>query len=169
MKKNFISTWATICLALFLCLSSCGEDDGVMERPDYTSIIYKLTLSSEMLSFYDVTATYITVNGEEKTETITDGSWQFKDKKDGSHKITFKLKVIASKKDNLPQLNPKIENYHFDCTYSAEYYTKETSAKREAKESMKNTVKRESVISYVESHPTLTLADYKKTVGEKEE
>ena len=169
MKRICAITVIVICSTLLLCLNSCGEDDGVMERPDYTSIIYKLALSSDMLAFYDVTATYTNVNGEEKTEAITIETWQFKERRDGSHKLTFSLKVQARKKAVLPQLNEKKETYQFDCTYSAEYYTKETSAKREAKESMKNSVQKEHVIDYVESHPTLLLADYKKTVGEREE
>ena len=169
MKSFRTLAFMVLLSALSICFSSCGEDDGVMERPDYTSINYKLAISQDLLSFYDVTASYTNVNGEEKTENVTSESWQYKERRDGSHKLTFTLKVQARKKEVMPRLNEEKSNYQFDCTYSAEYYTKETSAKREAKESMKTTVEKEHVIAYVELHPVLTLADYKKTVGEKDE
>ncbi len=169
MKSFRTLAFMILLSALSICFSSCGEDDGVMERPDYTSINYKLAISQDLLSFYDVTASYTNVNGEEKTENVTSESWQYKERRDGSHKLTFTLKVQARKKEVMPRLNEEKSNYQFDCIYSAEYYTKETSAKREAKESMKTTVEKEHVIAYVELHPVLTLADYKKTVGEKDE
>ena len=73
MKKA--STFTLISLLILdmsgIILVSCGDDDdGVMERPDYTSINYKLALSADLLRFYNIKATYVTVSGEEKTEDV---------------------------------------------------------------------------------------------------
>ncbi len=145
-----------------MILVSCGDDDdGVMERPDYTSINYKLAVSSDLLGFYNIKATYITVSGEEVTEIINTETWNKKDKLDGQHNTPFKFNVIATAKENLPNISG-IDAYHFTCEFSAEYYTKATSAKREARVTLDKTVNKEVIEKYIQENDTISLVNYKR-------
>lgn len=151
-------------LAVTLALSSCHGDsgDGVMERPDYTSIDYKLALSPELLKFYDVQATYTTISEQDKTVEITNETWRVTEKAEGYRNIDFKLKVIATAKTQEPRLDEKVDEYALTCEYSAEYYTKPTSAKRMAQVTLDKKVKKTGVTAYLSEHPVITLVNYQK-------
>ena len=163
MRKN---TFITLLFALVITmsLSCCHGDsgDGVMERPDYTSIDYKLTLSSELLKFYDIQATYTTISEEDKTVEINNETWRVTEKVEGYRNIDFKLKVIATAKTQEPRLDEKVDEYALTCEYSAEYYTKPTSAKRMAQETLNKKVKKSGVTAYLSEHPVITLVNYQK-------
>lgn len=147
-----------------LLFANCGDDDdGVMERPDYTSINYKLALSSDLLRFYDITATYVNVSGEEKTESVETETWNRKDKLDGNYNTPFRLDVKAIAKQPLPKLSNDIDAYNFKCEFSAEYYTKATSAKREARITFDKTVKKENLAVFLQENDTISLVNYKRS------
>ena len=163
MRRNAFFTLLFV-IAVTMALSSCHGDsgDGVMERPDYTSIDYKLALSSELLKFYDVQVTYTTVSGEEKSEVVNIESWRFTEKAEGFHNTDFKMKVVATVKSQEPRLDEKVEEYALTCEYSAEYYTKPTSAKHMAQETLNKKVKKSGVTAYLSEHPVITLVNYQK-------
>ena len=89
--KRLLAT--VLCCTLLILLACCHGDsgDGVMDRPNYTSINYKLTASQALLHFYDVSITYVDVSGREKTEMMTNEEWHFFEKTDGEHDIDFKM------------------------------------------------------------------------------
>ena len=163
MRRNAFIT-LLFALAVTMTLSSCHGDsgDGVMERPDYTSIDYKLALSPEMLKFYDIQATYTSISEEEKTVEITNETWRVTEKVEGYRNIDFKLKVIATVKTQEPRLDEKVDEYALTCEYSAEYYTKPTSDKRMAQETLNKKLKKTAVAAYLTEHPVITLVNYQK-------
>ncbi len=166
MKKTPTLTLISLLILAMsgLFLASCGDDDdGVMERPDYTSINYKLALSADLLRFYNIKATYVTVSGEEKTEVVESESWNKKDKVDGTHHTTFRMNVTATAKRPLPKISSDIEAYKFVCEYSAESYTKATSANREARVTFEKTVKKDNLEVFLEENDTISLVNYKKS------
>lgn len=162
IKKALITL--LFALAVIMTFSSCHGDsgDGVMERPDYTSIDYKLSLSYEVLKFYDVTATYTSIDGEENTITINSQTWRYTEKVEGYRNTDFKLKVIATAKSQELRLDEKVDEYALTCEYSAEYYTKPTSAKRMAQETLNKKLPKASVAAYLAEHPTIVLVNYDK-------
>lgn len=163
MKKHaFIAL--LLALAITMALSGCHGDsgDGVMERPDYTSIDYKLALSSELLNFYDVQATYTTISEEEKTVKISTETWRVTEKVEGYRNTDFKLTVIATVKTQNPRMDEKVDEYALTCEYSAEYYTKPTSAKRMAQVTLSQKLKKAGVAAYLSEHPVITLVNYQK-------
>lgn len=159
-RTVIIAIYLTICLAFAGCHGDSG--DGVMERPDYTSIDYKLTVSSEILKFYDVAVTYVNIAGEKKTDTLTIENWRFTEKNDGYYNTNFILKAVATAKATFPRLAESIDEYILTCEYSAEYYTKPSSAVRRAQKTVDTTVKKANIATYVQEHPTLSLANFER-------
>ena len=51
LKKGW---WALALLAMVCLAAACGDDDGVMDRPDRTQVRYKLSLGSGWLQLYNV-------------------------------------------------------------------------------------------------------------------
>lgn len=169
--KRIIQSVTLLLLLMIMTVvpSSCGDDDdGVMERPDYTSIIYKIALSEDLMNFYNVTAVYTLLDGTEITEDIQNTSWEKKDKVDGERRSQVKLTVTAKKRPAIPTYDMK-RNYLLECDYSAEYYTKTTSAKREARKGLNQTVKGENIKTFLEANETILLIDYHRTIGQTEE
>lgn len=164
-KASILAIFSFMILVMTsLLFANCGDDDdGVIERPDYTSINYKLAISSDLLRFYNITATYVNVSGEEKTENVDTESWNRKDKLDGKYNTSFRLDVIAIARQPLPKLSNEIDAYDFKCEFSAEYYTKATSAKREARITFDKTVKKENLAVFLQENDTISLVNYKKS------
>ena len=160
--KRLLTT--ALCCSLLILLAGCHGDsgDGVMDRPNYTSINYKVTVSQALLHFYNVSITYIDVSGREKTETMTNEAWHFFEKTDGEQNIDFKMAVTATAKGVQPSLKDGMDAYNLYCEYSVEYYTKPTSAKRTARKALETTVKKESMETYLQEHSTLALVNYDK-------
>lgn len=160
--KRLLAT--ILCCTLLILLACCHGDsgDGVMDRPNYTSINYKLTASQALLHFYDVSITYVDVSGREKTEMMTNEEWHFFEKTDGEHDIDFKMTVTATAKGVQPSQKDGQDAYNLYCDYSVEYYTKPTSAKRTARKALETTVKKESMEAYLQEHSTLALVNYDK-------
>ena len=115
-----------------------------------------------MLKFYDIQATYTSISEEEKTVEITNETWRVTEKVEGYRNIDFKLKVIATVKTQEPRLDEKVDEYALTCEYSAEYYTKPTSAKRMAQETLNKKLKKTAVAAYLTEHPVITLVNYQK-------
>ncbi len=143
---------------VMLCtILACGDDDdGVMERPDNTSVNYQLTLSDWLLIYYDVEVTYQDVHGVEHTERVDNLNWQFKDKDQGELK-NFYLKAVATSRGQFPTLSDSLKTMVFSCDYRAEYYSKKTSAKSIHQTPYRTTVKKENIETFVNSNPTIKL------------
>ena len=161
--KRLLTT--ALCCTLLIFLAGCHGDsgDGVMERPDYTSVNYKLTVSQALLHFYHVNITYVDVSGRERTEEMSTMEWNFFEKTDGEHDIDFKMNVTATARGVAPAQNDGQDSYTLACEYSVEYYTKPTSAKRTARQALNTTVKKESMEAYMQEHSTIALVNYDKT------
>ena len=160
--KKLLTT--ALCCTLLILLAGCHGDsgDGVMDRPNYTSVNYKLTASQALLHFYNISITYVDVSGREKTETMTNETWNFFEKTDGEHDIDFKMTVTATAKGVQPSQKDGQDAYNLYCDYSVEYYTKPTSAKRTARKALETTVKKESMEAYLQEHATMALVNYDK-------
>ncbi|MBO4821076.1 MAG: hypothetical protein J5548_06385 [Prevotella sp.] len=163
MRRNAFIT-LLFALAVTMTLFGCHGDsgDGVMERPDYTSIDFKLALSPELLKFYNVQATYTSISEEDKTVEITNETWRVTEKVEGYRNIDFKLKVLATVKSQEPRLDEKVDEYALTCEYSAEYYTKPTSAKRMAQVTLDKKLKKTGVTTFLAENPVITLVNYQK-------
>lgn len=155
--------FATLLLSAILgCRPDSG--DGVMDRPDYTMVNYQLTISDEFLMFYDVKVNYQNVEGMPQSETVTNVKWQFKEKADGHH-ANFSLSATATAKseDKRGHLNNDSIPVRFTCDYSAEYYSKATSAKRIHNEWASPSIKKENIDTYLSEHPTIKLCELDMT------
>lgn len=141
----------------FAALSSCGSDDGVMERPDYTSIRYDVEVSDAFLALYDVRVSYKKINGDVEQAQVNNLAWEYKERTDGQHPIDFTLSVVATARENIPQFT---DNVYLLADVSMEYYTKKTSAKRTHQKPVETTISANSVASYLHEHPTITLANF---------
>ena len=162
MKKLLTGAMLALCLTTVFCLTACEEDNGVMERPDYTSVKYKLTLSNDLLRYYNVTAIYNTVDGRTDSVTVIEPYWEFKDNKEGEHRNGFLFRAYATRKDPLPALLSNIDEYELQAEYGHETYTKKTSATNTGAEEVLNIkVKKESIETYVESHPVISICNFK--------
>jgi hypothetical protein len=161
MKKTFIGATLALFLTL-LCLTACQEDDGVMERPDYTSVKYKLVLSSDLLRYYDVTAVYNTLDGHTDSTRVDQEYWEYKEKKDGEHRNGFLFRAYATLKDPVPALLRNVDEYELKAEYGHETYTKKTSATNTgANEVLNIKVKKESIETYVTSHSVISICHFK--------
>lgn len=144
----------------------CRPDsgDGVMERPDYTMVNYQLTMNEEFLTFYDITVKYQTVDGQPRSETVSMSKWQYKEKSE-EHYTEFYLSAIATAKPKDKQGHLKNDTIPvmFSCEYSAEYYSKATSAKRIHNEWATPQIKKENIDAYLAEHPTIKLCELDMT------
>ncbi len=160
MKKHLIATLAVLLLVPFLHSCRPNSGDGVMERPDYTMVKYDLTFTDEFLAFYDVTVTYMTVDGRKLTETVTSISWAYSEKSEENHSSFYLAANATCKpKDKRPTLGSKVESVTFSCEYSAEYYSKATSAKRIHNKGAYATVKKENIDAYLDEHPSVKICE----------
>lgn len=156
-------------LALGLLTVACGDDDdGVMERPDYTSIRYDVEVSDEFLAMYEVMIEYKTLSGE-LVETRSDNlAWQYKEKQDGTRPIDFSIRVWAKARDRVPNLvGDKKDQIYLMADVSMEYYTKKTSAKRKHQKPIDKKIDKAEVGKYMEAHPTIDLVSF--TTQQEEE
>lgn len=120
MKKTAIfKTLATI--AAMLCLTtfvSCDEEEILsqpVEGPKYVeaNIKHTVSLSEDLFSFYDVTAT-IGINEKIVMEMkVNEYDWDYNDLWKGYVPENFFCKVVAKVKDSLPEIDPE-KTYHFN-------------------------------------------------------
>ncbi|MBR5085128.1 MAG: hypothetical protein IKX33_11075 [Prevotella sp.] len=142
-------------ISLGLLLTSCNDDDGVMERPDYTSIKYDIEVSSDFLALYNIEVEYKKINGDMVKEQVKDIVWGYKEKVDGERPIDFQMNVVATARE-LPEGN--IGKAHLLADVSMEYYTKKTSAKRMHQKTIDREITNDK--EYVKEHPTIVIANF---------
>ena len=149
-----------IFMAIGLLLTSCGDDDdGVMERPDYTSIRYDVEVSDEFLAMYEVKVEYKTFSGELVEARLDNLAWQYKEKQDGECPIDFSIRVWAKARDRVPNLTgDKKGQIQLMADVSMEYYTKKTSAKRTHQKPLDKKIDKAETGKYMEAHPTIDIA-----------
>ena len=150
-----------LCLIAAALLNSCGDDDdGVMERPDYTSINYEVTLSDEFLSMYTVEVEYKKLSGDKEQARMDAIYWQYKEKQDGTRPIDFSLRVVAKARERVPMFSGKNdEKINLLADVSIEYYTKKTSAKRTHLRPLDTDIEKGNAATYMEAHPTIEIAN----------
>lgn len=154
MKKIYTLLFVWVVVGALL---SCGDDDdGVMERPDNTTINYEMAINDWLLLYYNVEVTYQDVHGVEHTERVDQQNWHFKEKESGELK-NFYFKGVATARGTFPILHDTIKSITYSCDYRADYYTKKTSAKSIHKTSLYTTVKKENIETFIGSHPTIQL------------
>ena len=78
MKKNLMTLAAVLCCAALF--TSCGKDNPTQpEAPDTTPaaavLTYKLTVSDDLFSAFNLTAEYYDAAGAVKTEAMTSKEW----------------------------------------------------------------------------------------------
>ena len=142
-------------ISLGLLLTSCNDDDGVMERPDYTSIKNDIEVSSDFLALYNIEVEYKKINGDMVKEQVKDIVWGYKEKVDGERPIDFQMNVVATARE-LPEGN--IGKAHLLADVSMEYYTKKTSAKRMHQKTIDREITNDK--EYVKEHPTIVIANF---------
>ena len=142
-------------ISLGLLLTSCNDDDGVMERPDYTSIKYDIEVSSDFLALYNIEVEYKKINGDMVKEQVKDIVWGYKEKVDGERPIDFQMNVVATARE-LPEGN--IGKAHLLADVSMEYYTKKSSAKRMHQKTIDREITNDK--EYVKEHPTIVIANF---------
>ena len=147
-------------VAFGLMTVSCGDDDGVMERPDYTSIKYDLEVTSDFLALYNIEVEYKKINGDVVKEQVRDIVWGYKEKVDGERPIDFQLNIVATARE-LPE--GSINKAHLMADVSMEYYTKKTSAKRMHQKTIDREITNDK--EYVKEHPTIVIANFSTTGG----
>ena len=157
IRRQFFKFFALF-MALGLILTSCDDDDGVMERPDYTSIKYDLEVSSDFLSLYDIEVEYKKIDGTIVKEQVKDIVWGYKEKVDGEHPIDFKVNVVATAREISKSSASKA---HLMADVSMEYYTKKTSAKRMHQKTIDREITND--IDYVKEHPVIVIANFSTT------
>jgi len=153
-------------LVIMGCMAvSCGEDDGVMDRPDYTMVRYQITLGTGWLQLYDVTIDYLTADGQAKSLTLKGENWDFEDKVDGRY-TKFLYRVTAKAKRTTFDLNDPEQaallEKDKDLTYAYEYYyyEKETSAHTFKKKDQGKMVRATDVAEYVAANPEIILLEH---------
>ena len=161
IRKQLFKLFAVL-LTLGLLQTSCDDDDGVMERPDYTSIKYDLEVSSDFLSLYNIQVEFKKINGDVAKEQVKDIVWGYKEKVDGERPIDFQLNVVATAREITKS---SIDKAHLLADVSMEYYTKKTSAKRMHQKTIDREVTND--IEYIKEHPTITIASFSTTGGEE--
>ena len=140
---------------------SCGDDDdGVMERPNYTSIKYDLEVSSDFLALYNIEVEYKKINGDVVKEQIKDIVWGYKEKIDGERPIDFQMNVVATARE---LSEGSIGKAHLLADVSMEYYTKKTSAKRMHQKTIDREITND--IEYIKEHPTIVIASFTTSDG----
>ena len=153
---------AVIALLLLPLIGGCrpNSGDGVMERPNYTMVNYELEFTEHFLQFYDVTVTYMTVDGKKLTEVVTLLNWNYKEKSEEQYS-NFYLSAYAKAKpkEQRPTLGKEVTELDFSCDYSAEYYSKATSAKRIHNKGAYAVVKKESVDTYLADHSEVKICE----------
>ena len=147
-------------MAFGLLLTSCDDDDGVMERPDYTSIKYDLEVSSDFLSLYNIDVEYKKINGDQAKEQVKDIVWGYKEKVDGERPIDFQLNIVANAREITKSSSGKA---HLIADVSMEYYTKKTSAKRLHQKTIDREITND--IEYIKEHPTIVIASFTTSGG----
>ncbi len=158
-------------LVFAVCLMvACGDDDGVMDRPDYTKVSYKLELGTGWLQLYDVTVEYYTADGQPKSFTMKEDKWEFEDKVDGQYKKFFYRVTAKAKHTTLDPTDPEIaallaKDKDLTYTYEYHYYEKETSAHVIKPEMQGKVVGAGDIASYVEAHPTVKLLEHSVQVN----
>ena len=152
-RKAFI--FFVFFISLGLLLTSCNDDDGVMERPDYTSIKYDIEVSSDFLALYNIEVEYKKINGDMVKEQVKDIVWGYKEKVDGERPIDFQMNVVATARE-LPEGN--IGKAHLLADVSMEYYTKKTSAKRMHQKTIDREITNDK--EYVKEHPTIVIVNF---------
>lgn len=153
MRKIYTILYVCVVVAALL---SCGDDDGVMERPDNTTINYEMAINDWLLLYYNVEVTYQDIHGVEHTERVDQQNWHYKEKESGELK-NFYFKGVATARGNFPVLPDTIKSITYTCDFRGDYYTKKTSAKSVHKTPLNTTIKKENIETYIGSHPTIQL------------
>lgn len=160
MKKYLVFTFMALLLLPLVEACRPNSGDGVMERPNYTMVNYQLTFTEHFLQFYDVAVTYQTVDGKNLTETVTLQNWQYKEKSEEPYSNFFLSAIATAKpKDKRGVLGKNVEEVELSCDYSAEYYSKVTSAKRIHNKGAYATVKKENIDAYLADHTTIKICE----------
>lgn len=153
MKKLCILLAAVMCTLL----TACGDDNGVMEY-HRTYVKYKLDVGSDFLSYYNVEITYADLEGNKKTITLTETSWDDKDDRDGDHNIVFYYDVKATLRTPVPAEFTK-DRYNMGYSYGIYWFQATTGAKSYAQD-MTTTVNKADMAKYLASRPEVNIAHY---------
>lgn len=143
-----------------LCLTACGDDDTDIDR-DYTSVAYKVAPTYDLQKFYKVTASYTDFNGVAHEEIIEHTSeWSYKEKQDGNHPIKCRVLATAKTAEEYGELDAG--SYDLGYSYSIYWYQQESSAHSIQPIPWSESVAKNEIPAYLESHPTITIFEFNK-------
>ena len=173
-SKNRKNKWLwVVCAYLFAAITFCACSSDNDFEYNKTYVKYKLTLGSNFQSFYDITVTYLDMEGNKITENLSNididskslrAVWSYKDEKEGDHDIIFGFRAVAKVK-NIPTSFDKSATRTYDLSHGASvsWYTKTTGAKVYAPQDKQIDPLRldtTQLRSYLNSHLEIELIQY---------
>lgn len=148
MKKlfNFLFLAATVVSAA-LVLSSCGDDEEVVEMPQKSNIKFVVdNISDDMHAFYDITITYRDLSGTLHKETVDGRSWKYSES-NGAADAPIYLLIEANLRTT--EVAHEKESYELSYHYSFNYYKPATKAVSENPTVWKKTLSRDALTEYL--------------------
>ncbi len=137
--SKFLKTLAImLSMVMSISLWSCGDDEpdnngnnNNNETTEYIQGEYIVTLSNDYYKFYDITLTYVDVNGQQVTQALTSNADFLGSKvlySKANKDITFK--VEATLKSSLPAYDDTdATTYNFDVYCIAKFFKFESEIK----------------------------------------
>ena len=165
MKKK--SIFGSLLLLLFAAATwdSCSDDPDRPELPKLTWVRYELSVSPDMLAFYDININFLTTTEKDTTAMMAQtsgdlgGYWQYANKTMNVDYHHFKFKAVAKKKADV-NLNIAKESLEFSwnftgqCTNNTPTYTYNPANRGDYK------VEKAGLEKFLEEHATIQLADW---------
>lgn len=144
---------------------SCSDDPDRPELPKLTWVRYELSVSSDMLAFYDININFLTTTEKDTTAMMAQtsgdlgGYWQYADKAMNVDYHHFKFKAVAKKKaDADPNVGKEsLEfswNFAGQCTNNTPTYTYNPANRGDT------IVGKNGLAKFLEEHATIQLADW---------
>ncbi len=159
MKKiSVIFLSAMLCGIFTLSLTSCSDDDGIVDYDQTPYLKYRLDVGDDFLKFYDVTITYKSADGKDiHTEKLNESSWvERMDNYTGSDPVFYYI-ITANAKSEYTISNA-VPTYNLTYSYGVMWYTKKTGAK-EYKQGGGGKITHANMQEYINSHQTIEICN----------
>ena len=124
------------------------------------------SVSDDLLRFYNITAEYFGIDGQQHTEVITDKSWSYIPEPVGFADIPedFKCKIVAVRKSELPELTAD----YYEIGYGVDVHVNFLNADGKVVSKIKHTLPdsftfetdKTGMQHFLESTPKIEITDY---------
>ena len=159
MKKSSAIYLCALFFGLFaLSLTSCSDDDGIVDYDQVPYLRYNLEVGANFMQFYDVTITYKSADGKDiHTEKLNTQRWVQRMENKSAGDPEFYYIITAKARDNY-NISSSTPWYDMNYSYGVSWYTKSTGAK-EYNQAGGGRISHSDMQEYINSHQTIEICN----------